>query len=126
MPQCRTTAGHAVAVRLQDAVDDVQVLDIRRAFIVDDHVVALGPFRVGINRVEVHGGLVGVVGDGPFDVGPGRDALGEDVLLLGVVVAAAAEDQQGLDRFGSRFVLSPGAGEAQAGDEQRSEQESAH
>ena len=43
--------------------------------------------------------LVGVVGDDPLDVGPGGDALGEDVLLLGVVVAAAADDEQGPDRL---------------------------
>ena len=44
------------------------------------------------------GPLVRIVGDRPDHVGAGGDAVGQNVLLLGIVVAAAADDQQGADR----------------------------
>ena len=86
-------------MRLEDAVDEVQVLHVGAALVVDDHVEALGPVRFLVDGVEVLGAGVGVVGDRPLDVGPAGDALGEEVLLLGIVVAAAAEDEQGANRL---------------------------
>ena len=66
----------------------------------DDDVEALGPVGVVVDGVLVPGGRVGVVGDGPLDVSAPGDAPGEDVLLVRVVVAAPAEDQQRPNRPG--------------------------
>ena len=84
-------------MRLENGVvDDVQVLHFGRALIVHDHVKTLGPVRILVNRIEMAGAFVGIVGDGPFDIGAGGDALGDDVLLMKIVVAAPAADEQPL------------------------------
>ena len=116
MPQCSTHARQPVAVRLEDAVDHFQVLDVGAAFVVDDHVETLGPVGLLVDGVEVLGARVGVVGDRPLDVGPGGDALGEDVLLFRVIVAAAADDEQGADRL---VVVGTGAADEHEGSNDR-------
>ena len=43
-------AGDAVAMGLEDALDHGGVIDVGGAFVVDDHVVALGVVGVAVNR----------------------------------------------------------------------------
>src|SRR5205807_642664 len=91
-------------------VDHFEVLDVGAALVMHHHVEPPGPVGVGVDGVDVLGALVGVVGDGPFDVGPRRDPFGEDVLLFLVVMATAADDQQGADGSGVRLGGGGGAG----------------
>ena len=52
---------------LQNAVDDRRVFHLRRAFVVNDDVEALGPIAALVDRIQMGVGGVGIVGDGDFD-----------------------------------------------------------
>ena len=86
------------------AVDDTGVLDISRAFIMDDHIVTLIPLVFAVDRVQVRGFLGRVVGHGPGNIRLGRNALGENVFLGGIIVTTAAKHQQ----CPNRLFVSPG------------------
>ena len=91
-----------VAMRLEHRLDLRRIADIRRTFIVDDEVIACGVISIpedGQRRMGA--GVVGVnlIDD---DVRTLLDALLEDLLLFGVIVAAAAGNQQDPKRLGSR------------------------
>ena len=95
---CRNTA----LVGVEDVLNVGQLLHIRRAFVVDDDVVALRPVRVVVDVEPRLGAFVGRVDDRHLDHHAGLDPLFEDLLLLGVIVAAAAENEHCLQRLGPR------------------------
>ena len=88
-------SGQTGAVRFENAFDEILVLYIRETFIVDDHVVSLRPIRIRIDAEPMRRGWVALVHDRPLHVGARGDSFRENLLLLRVVVAAAARDQQG-------------------------------
>ena len=92
--------GHAFAVRFEDSLHPFHVGHVGKAFVVHDDIEALGPIRIVIQRNLGVGCLAALLHDGPFHVGPRRDAFAEDQLLPVVIVAAAARHQQGLDGLG--------------------------
>ena len=91
--------GQAFLVGAEDGLDDLQGVDVRGAFVVDDDVELLGPVGLVVGGILVLGGAVGVVGDGPLDVGLAGDAPGDGVFLVLVVVAAPAQDEEGANRL---------------------------
>ena len=93
-------AGNAGAVRREHALNHRRVLDIRRAFIVDHHIVALGVIGMAVDGQGGMGIAISHIDDIHGHIRAGFEALLEDVLLLGVIVAAAAGDEQGLERRG--------------------------
>jgi len=102
-----------VAVRLENPVDDLQILHAGTALVVNDHIIILRPIRLLVDRVQVLNTGVGIVGDGPHDIRTGGNPFGQNILLLRVVVAAAAEDQQRANRLAGIFGACGAAGEAQ-------------
>jgi len=85
-------------VGVEDALERLKVLVPRRAFIVDDDVVALGPIRIVVNGQRRSHRLVVRPPDIDLNVGPGLDALEQDFVLGRVVMATAAGDDEGLER----------------------------
>ena len=96
-------AGNARAVRCEDAFDDCRIIDVRRALVVDDDIVALGVIGVAVDRERRFGGgsAGGNLGVDLIDdeVGACFEAMLEDVLLFRVIVAATARDQQDSQRL---------------------------
>ena len=90
--------GDTLAMRREHAGDGVRVADPGRAFVVDDDVVALRVARFSKNGQRRLSAFV--VGMRLIDdnVDPSLETLLEDVLLLGVIVAASAGYQQGTQR----------------------------
>ena len=92
-------AGDTLAMRREHAGDGVRVADPGRAFVVDDDVVALGIVRFSKNRQRRFGAFVVGMRLIDDDVDPPLEALLEGILLLGVIVATAAGDQQRTQRL---------------------------
>jgi len=93
-------AGNAGAMGGEDGFDDFRIVDVGSAFVVDDDVVALAVISVAIDREGGLGGGVVRVDDVHFDIGAGFEALFEDALLLGVIMAASAGEEKGAERGG--------------------------
>jgi hypothetical protein len=97
-------------VRREDAVNVGGVTHPGKAVIVDDDIVALGPFG-GFKERDAGIALPQpLLADDPLD-GPSdplAEAAGEDLLPDRVIVGATAGNQQGADRRGRRrwFLLS--------------------
>ena len=112
--------GQAVLMGVHDIGDIGLVGDVGGALIVDDHVEVLAPVRVLEEFEERLGGLGRVVGDFDHGVHAGFDALLQDFFLRGVIVAAAAgddEDAQGLLLGGERGGQAGEGGESEEGAE---------
>ena len=82
----------------EDLLDEVLLADVGEALVVDHDVKLVGPAGHVVDADLVLGGAAALVDDGPLDVGPGADALGDDLLLILVVVAATPGDEQGAER----------------------------
>ena len=85
-----------IAVSRCDALHKCLVADGAEAFVVHHHIVILDPVFF-----LVDGKLVGTTGaalvqNGPVHVGAFTDALADDQLLLGIIMAATAGDEQRL------------------------------
>src|SRR6185437_6311636 len=91
-------AGNAHAVRREDALDDRGIVDVGGALVVDHDIVALRVIGVAVDRERRFGRGVVVVDLINDHIGASFEAVLEDVLLSGVVVAAAACDQQDSQR----------------------------
>lgn len=118
--------GGAFLVRFEDAVCPFDVLDFGEAFVMDDHVVSFGPIVVFVEGNLGIGGGAAFVDDRPIDIEVCAfgDAGGNDDFLVGVVVAAAAGDEEGFE-FGARCwilvagcLLDSGEGEEGGGGEE--------
>ena len=84
----------AFAMWLEDALDDLQVLHVGRALVMDYNVKPFGPIVLLVNWVKVLRALVGVIRDHPLDIRPSRDSLRENVFLMQVIVTASSGDQE--------------------------------
>ena len=89
-------------VGVEDASERLLVVHARRALVVDDDVVALGPVGFLIQRQWRVGSFVVGPNDIHLDIGAALDAFGNDLVLLGVVMATATGDEKGAQRLGSR------------------------
>ncbi len=107
--------GDAIVVRFGDAADVVGVGGVGEAFVVDDDVEFLGPVGVVIQRDLRFGAGAAFHDDGPLDFSEFVDGVGELGALEGVVVAAAAGDEEGADGLAGFGV---GSVEVRAGGEQ--------
>ena len=93
---------NTVLVGVQDVPDIRLLRHIGRAFVVNDHVVALGPVGIVVDVEPRLGALVGRVDDRHLGHHARFDPAFEDVLLLRIVVTAASQNQQCLQRLGPR------------------------
>src|SRR5581483_2195317 len=95
-------ARDAVAVRFEHAFDKRGIGDVRGAFVMNHEVVAIGVIRMAQDgQRRMCAGIIGV--DLIDDYICARfDALLEDVLLLRVVMAATAGNEQHTQRLGRR------------------------
>src|SRR4051794_23136718 len=82
--------GQAIAMGLQNTLDDGLVFHVGGTLVVDDDIEPCGPIGLFVNGIQVLGGRVGVVRNLDVDVRSRRNALGENVFLFLVVVATAA------------------------------------
>ena len=82
-----------------DAADVIFVGGIREAFIVDDHVVWLGPIGVFVEIDLGAGAGAAFIDDGEFHIGDFGDAGGQGFRLKFIIVTAAAGDDEALERF---------------------------
>ncbi len=82
----------------------------------DHEIVALGVVGIRVGRERGARGLVGSVHLVDDDVGAFLEALFEEVLLRGVVVAATTGDQQNFERLG-RGGREGETGQRERGDE---------
>ena len=92
--------GGAGAVGGGDFLDVGEVGGVGEALVVDDVTVSFGPGRIDIESDLAAGGGAALVNDGPRDVAEFLEAPGERLGLEGVVVAAAAGDEEGADGCG--------------------------
>src|SRR2546423_1194105 len=90
-------SGFAGLVGFEDALDEVQILHVGGAFVVDDDIEIVGPAVFFVNAVAMSGLAIAFVDDHPLHVGAGGDAFGDDGFLVFVIVAAAAGDEEGFD-----------------------------
>jgi hypothetical protein len=84
----------------EDVLHRGEVLIRGSAFVVNDHVVSLGPIGVVIKWERGIGAAVVGPDDINADVGAFLDALVEDLVLCLVIVAAAAGDEEGFEGKG--------------------------
>ena len=104
-------------MRSQDIVHDFQIGISRGAFIVNDDVVTVRPIRIVVKRQRRGGGAIIGPDDIDLYIGSFLDAFNEHFVLMGVVVAASAGHQQGLE---------PGFGSLRRGREARDETNGQH
>jgi hypothetical protein len=98
---------------LEDATDNSLIANAGGAFIVNDQVETLCVLRISIDgEGRLYALVVGVHLD-DLGVKTFFDALFEDVLLLGVIVATAARDEEDAEGFGG-LCLCGGGEEAHA------------
>jgi hypothetical protein len=112
-------AGEPVLVGLEDVRDGGEIVDGGIALVVDHDVEVLCPVGLLIDGVELLLALIlfdFVEGDGHLDIGALGQAFGQDVLLMGVVVTAAAADEQDADGLGGGFVVGARDGGEDQGD----------
>ncbi len=69
-------------------------------FVMHNHVKILDPVLLLVNRDFVGPPCAALVEDRPGHIGPFADALADNQLLLGVIMAAAAGNEQGFEWFG--------------------------
>ena len=93
-------AGNAVLMGLEHALDDFLISDVGSTFVVDDHIVALRVIGMAVDRKCGMGVTIWNVNDIHDDVRPRLNTVLEDHLLIGVIMAAAADYQEGLERLG--------------------------
>ena len=86
-------------MRRKHGGDDGGITHVGGAFVVDDDIVACGVIGMTKDGQRRLGGFVVRVDLGDFDIGAGLEALLQDVLLLRVVMAATAGDEQHAQRF---------------------------
>jgi len=86
---------------VEDARERLLVVHARRALVVDDDVVALGPIRLVIDRQRRVRGFVVGPNHIHLHIRAALDAFRDDLVLLRVVMAAATGDEEGFQRFGS-------------------------
>ena len=55
-------------MRLENAIDKLQILDVGTAFIVNDDIEILGPILFFVNRIQVFGTRIRVVSDRPLHI----------------------------------------------------------
>ena len=92
-------------VSIENVLHDLEVLVACGALVVNHQVIALGPIGIVVNRERrVHRFVVGPP-DIDADVGPFLNALVEQLVLGGIVMTAAASDEQDLEGFGGLFLL---------------------
>ena len=87
-------------VHVQDALQHLLALLTCGALVVNDDVVALGPVGIVVKRQGRRHGFVVRPHDIDLHIGAALDALAQDVLLFGVIMAAASSDEQGFQRLG--------------------------
>ena len=104
--------GKAVAVRGENVLDVGDLGDVGRAFVVDDDVVPGGPVGGVVHFEAGFGAGVARVDLGDLHIRPRLDAPLEQVFLAGVVVAAAAGDEERLERPGGLLSESRRAAES--------------
>jgi len=91
----------AIKMGFSDVLDPVDVRDLAGAFVVQDDIETFGPVGLVVDAEFVGAAFaVAFVDDGPGDVGASTDAFGEDFRLGGVIVTAAAGDEQSVDWLG--------------------------
>ena len=100
---------HAFAVGLEDVLDVGRIGDVGSALVMDDDVEVFVPAVLLVDFEDRLRTLRGVVGHLDLGVEAGFDALLEDFLLVGVVVAATASNDE--DAQGLRFVGDGGRGQ---------------
>jgi len=79
-----------------DPLHEVRILDAGEALIVEDHVVALRPVGLRIDRHLVVGARAPLMDDRDVHPRPRRQPRGDHLFLAVVVVAAAAGDVEHL------------------------------
>jgi len=107
-------AGNAVAMWLEDAFHYGFLVYASRTFVVDDEVEAFRVVRVTVDSKVRFGRLVIGMDLGDFGVKTFFESFFEDVLLLGVIMAAAAGDEQNSEGFGSVCVTGQRSEQAEA------------
>src|SRR5687768_16909574 len=96
-----------------DAADVIFVRGIREAFVVNDHVVWLGPIGIFVEIDLSTGAGAAFVDDGEFNIGDFGNATGERFGLEFVVMAAAAGDDESLEWFAGVELLGGAGGESE-------------
>ena len=89
-------------VSIEDASERLLVLHARRALVVDDDVVALRPIHLVIDRQRRVRGLVIRPNHIHLHIRTALDTLGDDLVLLRIVMAATTGNEEGFEGFSSR------------------------
>ena len=98
-------ARDTLLVRREHTVDHLGITDARGTFIVDHEVVALGVIGIAVNGDRRLGALVRRMRVIDLDIYAPLQPLLQDVLLVRVIMAATARDQQRPQRLGKRFLF---------------------
>ena len=108
----------SVAVGVDDVSNVGSIGDARGAFVMDNDVVVLGPLRILVDFEDGLDGLGFVIGHFNGYVEAGFEAFLQNFLLVSVVVAATASDDEDADRL----LLGSGKRGNQAGEERQREE----
>ena len=117
--------GNPFAVRVEDSLDVGAFLHVGRAFVVNDDIVTGRPILFFVAGEAGFGGTIGGIADVHDDMGPRFEARFEHILLLFIVVAATAGDQQRFERLG-RFGRGGSAGRSGSGSQTQGGRHSGH
>ena len=86
-------------MRVEDAGEDFFVVVSRSAFVMDNDIVSFRPVWIVIDGQGRIGGFVIRPDHIDLHVGAGLDPFGQDLVLIGVIVAATSGDEQRMERF---------------------------
>ena len=90
--------GKPLTMWFQDSLDPLHITNIRKTFVVHNHVKTVGPILGQVQPRNAGLGLFPFPG-GPLYVGSLRKPLAQDDFLIRVVVITSARDIQDLQRF---------------------------
>ena len=87
-------SSRAVTMSLDDPFHEPDILYTAEAFIVNHHIITRRPVRIFVNAHHVTTRCPAFVDHRPLHVRPSADPLGQNPLLILIIVAASARHQQ--------------------------------
>ena len=98
-------ARDTLLVRREHTGDHLRITDARRALVVNHQIVTLCIIGIAINGDRRLGTFVRRMGVIDLDIDPALQSLFQNILLVRIIMAAPARDQQRPQRLGQRLLF---------------------